>query len=111
MADLSIRARLWILPVIVALGFAALLAAGFAATRSVGAAVEAEVTLRGDRDAITDAWFGVQQVGSSLLEGWTLPSPDARKEQFDIIRANLDFIESSTARPLPTTPSAPPTGG
>jgi methyl-accepting chemotaxis protein len=96
---LSIRARLWLLPVVAALGFAAVLAAGFIANGSVERAVEASVELRADRDTLTDAWFGVQQTHASLLEAWSITDAEALKGHFNIVRANLDFIGSTAGDP------------
>ncbi len=96
---LSIRARLWLLPVVAALGFAAVLAAGFIANGAVERAVEASVELRGDRDTLTDAWFGVQQTHASLLEAWSITDADALKGHFTVVRANLDFIGSTAGDP------------
>ena len=97
--SLSIRARLWLLPVVAALGFAAVLAAGFVANGAVEQAVEASVALRADRDTLTDAWFGVQQTHASLLEAWSITEPEALKGHFDVVRANLDFIGSTAGEP------------
>jgi len=97
MRDLPIRLRLWLLPLIVALGFAVVLAAGYSAHRVVEQSVEAGAQLRGDRDAITDSWFAVQDVRTTLIEAWALNDPDQAAQQLNIVRANLDFIVQSVS--------------
>jgi len=97
MPDLSIRLRLWLLPLIVALGFAAVLVAGYSAQRVVERSVESGVQLRGDRDALTDAWFAVQDVRSTLIEAWALNDPAQAAAQLNIVQSNLDYIQSSVA--------------
>jgi HD-GYP domain-containing protein (c-di-GMP phosphodiesterase class II) len=99
MPTMSIRTRLWLLPAAVALGLTILLAAGLVTNRRVEAAIETGLRLRADRDTVTDAWFGIQQVRSSLLEGMTENDPAKAREHFDIVRANLDFIGDTAAAP------------
>jgi methyl-accepting chemotaxis protein len=98
-ADLSIRAKLWILPAVVVTGFAVVVGSAHLANRAVEAEVEASVSLRSDRDTITDAWFGIQQTRTSLLEAWSITNAEQLHEHIGIVRANLDFIGSTAIGP------------
>ena len=96
MAIYSIKFRLWLLPLIVAIGFWSVLAAGVSANHVVAQAVDATVSLRSDRDAITDAWFGLQQIRESLEEALTAKDQQELADKLGVVKANLDFIKSST---------------
>jgi methyl-accepting chemotaxis protein len=97
--DLSIRAKLWLLPAVVVAGFAVVVGSAHLANRAVEAEVEAGVSLRSDRDTITDAWFGIQQTRTSLLEAWSITNADQLRDHIGIVRANLDFIGSTATGP------------
>jgi HAMP domain-containing protein len=98
-SDLSIRAKLWLLPAVVVAGFAVVVGSAHLANRAVEAEVEAGVSLRADRDTITDAWFGIQQTRASLLEAWSITNADQLRDHIGIVRANLDFIGSTATGP------------
>ncbi len=93
--DLSIRAKLLILPVVTLIGFAAIFGAELAANLKTEREVALSADLRGKKDLTADAWFALKQIRSSLIEVWAIPDAEARKGNLEVVQSNLNFFTAS----------------
>ncbi len=93
--NLSIRAKLLILPAVALIGFAAIFAAELAANLKTEKEVAISADLRTKKDLTADAWFALKQIRSSLIEVWAIPDAKARDASLNVVQSNLNFFTAS----------------